>query len=235
MSGLNISNLTATQNFASGPANYFNANYLAGLPAARAADQVWTRNAGLLPSQTGTTATAASTQSENPANYGGWGLKNLNVVTAQSGAEVSLTTFDNERRDETKSWGVVDQWSLLKKHIILTGGLRQDKIETFRPGNLATTPIASNLSGNRAQIGTTAAIDYSAPYDYSSTPSFTYQSETLKTWSIVGHAPKFITKHLPWGLAVSGFYNRSANFRPQSRVGVFKTIWVPPEHRVKRE
>ncbi len=233
MAGLNISNITATQNFASGPANYFDANYLAGLPATRAADQVWTRTAGLLPSQTGLTTTAASTQSENPANYGGWGLRNLNVVTAQSGAEVSLTTFDNERRDQTKSWGIVDQWSLLKKHIILTGGLRQDKIETFRPGNLATTPIASNLSGNRAQIGTTAAVDYTAPYNYSSTPSFTYQSETLKTWSIVGHAPKFITKHLPWGLAVSGFYNRSANFRPQSRVGVFGDPISPPTGSTK--
>jgi hypothetical protein len=231
-SSLGIPNITAQQNVATGQGYWFDSTYTALIANA---GTNYTRAAGLAANQTGNTATATLTQSENPANYAGWGtstpqLRTLNVVSSEAGGETDLTTSDGQRLDKTTSWAIVDQWKLLKGHLILTGGLRRDKIENFRPGNPATAPLARN--GNRLVLAT-GRVDYTAPYVYSSEPTFSYESEWLKTWSIVGHSPSFINRRLPAGLRISGFYNQSENLRPIARVGVFNDPISPPTGRTK--
>ncbi|HYC70945.1 MAG TPA: TonB-dependent receptor plug domain-containing protein [Opitutaceae bacterium] len=233
MTGADISNVAGRQNVATGPGYWFDATYTGAIANAAT---TYTRAAGLLPNQTGNTNTATLTQSENPANYAGWGsgstptLRTLNVISAESGAETSLTTRDNERRDRTTSFAIVDQWKLLDGHVVVTGGLRRDEIETFWPGDPAVAPAMRN--GDRARFATTQ-VDYSAPYQYTDEPGFTFESDWLKTWSIVAHSPDFINRRLPWGLKLSGFYNRSENLRPVSRVGIFGDPLTPPVGKTK--
>lgn len=223
LSGLNLSNITALQQPRNGPAWYFDSNYRSTAPAPNTA---WTAGStiGLAPNQNGVSA-ANQFQAENPANYNGYSAPNSNgqpattvgVLNADFGDIDRLTTGATRRRDETNSWALIDQWALLSKTIVVTAGVRKDKVDSFQPLGTGNRPIKPD-----------GVVDFAAPFDDPTTPTATFKSPTLKTWSVVGHSPEFINRHLPWGLKGSVFFNRSENFRPVGRVGIVGEALSPP-------
>lgn len=223
LAGLNLSNLTALQQPQSGPAWYFNSGYKSTAPAP---SSPWTAGGttGLAPNQNGVSA-SNQIQAENPANYNGYSALGangqpttmVNVLNADLGGIGALTTGATRRRDETHSWALVDQWFLLEKSIVVTAGIRKDKIDSFQPLGTGNRPINAN-----------GVVDFSAPFDDPASPSSSFKSPTLKTWSLVGHSPEFINRQLPWGLKGSLFFSRSENFRPVGRAGILGEALTPP-------
>ena len=228
LSGLNLSNLTALQQPTNGPAWYFNSNYNSSAPAPSAP---WPAGStlGLLPSQNGVSA-ANQVQAENPANYFGYSALNANgqpsttvkVLNADLGDIDSLTTSATRRRDQTNSWALIDQWSLLEKSVVITAGIRKDKVDSFLPLGTGNRPTKAN-----------GAVDFSAPFDDPATANSSFTSPTLKTWSIVAHSPNFINRRMPWGLQTSLFFSRSENFRPIGRTGVLGEALTPPSGKTR--
>lgn len=222
LSGLNLSNITALHQPQSGPAWYFDSNYKAGI----APNTPWPAGGtiGLAPNQNGVSA-SNQFQAENPVNYNGYSALDANgqpmttvkVLNADFGDIDRLTTSSTRRRDETHSWALVDQWALLSKSVVVTAGLRKDKVDSFQPLGTGNRPIKPDGS-----------VDFTAPFDDPATPTSTFRSPTLKTWSIVGHSPEFINRQLPWGLKGSLFFSRSENFRPIGRVGILGEALTPP-------
>jgi outer membrane receptor protein involved in Fe transport len=216
MAGANISNIAALQEPGNGLLTYFNSNYL---PNASAPGAIYTPPAiGISPSAVGGNPT---TQSENPANYVGWSTPtpiavnnvDVNGLTASSASAI---------RQKTTSKAAVDEWTLLNGSLVLMGGIRKDTIDTYLPNS------------NGIRTGTTYGIvDWSAPFIYPSTPTLTYTSDLLKTYSIVLKTPGFINKHLPWGLNASVFYSHSDNFKPVNRIDIFGTQLAPPSGETK--
>lgn len=228
LSGLNLSNISALQQPMNGPAWYFNSTYS---PTAPAPSTVWAAGGtvGLSPSQNGTSV-ANQIQAENPANYIGYSAVNsagqptstVKVLNADRGDIDALTTSATRRRDQTNSWTLIDQWSLFDKSIVLLGGLRKDKVDTFLP--LGTGNRVTKANG---------AVDFTAPFDDPAAANASFTSPTLKTWSIVGHTPDSISRKLPWGLKPSVFYSRSENFRPVGRAGIYGEALAPPSGQTR--
>ncbi len=226
LSGVNLSPITALQqpqtyltnsgNTIANNAYYFNSNWTgAALPAGSSV--AYTPPAlGLAPNQVGG---AATTQSNNPANYGAWSgtPRQLSVTTADFGNERELSTSASQTKSKITSKALVDQWALLDRSVVVTAGVRKDKIDTYTPGNPQLAADSPARTGQRLVPNTTGAVDWDAPFDYPGSPSSSYESSWLKTYGVVLHSPKFINKHLPWGMEFSLFYNKSENFRPETR------------------
>ncbi|MDP3070948.1 MAG: hypothetical protein Q8N18_11710 [Opitutaceae bacterium] len=144
-----------------------------------------------------------------------------NVVTArvpQSGDTYNVSFFDftNKRmaaeplsvlrflNGNSKSRQLIDSQSLslksdfLKNHLVSVVGWRWDHLRTF------------SSVGNRRNPDDT--LDNSA-LRLDSTPNLDERGRNF-TWSTVGRVPRFLTKKLPLGIELGGFYNSSGNFNP---------------------
>ncbi len=146
---------------------------------------------------------AMSTQSENPANYAGWGSRPLNVMNADNGDRYSMVTGGNKTRTRIASQAVVWQGYFLKDTIIPTVGYREDSMKRW------------SLEPGRSALDQ-ARLVKDPGYVFSSGT----QAETINThimsWGVVVHTPQFINKHLPWGMNFSAFFNNSKNFQPDA-------------------
>lgn len=218
--GANISPITGVQRPGAGSALFFNAtNYLASAPAP--GTPYVPPAIGLSPSQTGGAATTAS---ENPANYTGWTGNSSITVNNVDATGNYIATQSSLTKDVTKSWALVDQWALFNRSIIVMGGIRKDEIKTYLPNGTGNAPNGA---------ATYNTVDGSQPLVFPSTPTREFTSETLKTWSIVAHSPEWINRRLPWGLKGSAYFGRSENFQPRNLIDVYGNKLPPPSGTTK--
>ncbi|MBS0632182.1 MAG: hypothetical protein JSS11_09735 [Verrucomicrobia bacterium] len=194
-SGMNLSNITATQRPAS-------TNTL------RVFDSRW--NQPTNPAAAGYVDPGApwndplhqtvSTQSENPSNYVGW--VNLPVQTLYSNSDKQqLQTSAIKRRDLISSKVLVWQGYFWDDVIVATLGYRRDTAKSY------TASAPSTPYGN---------VDTNAPGFVLPANPFNTVTGTTKSYSVVGHTPVFIKKYYPAGTDLSVFINRSKNFEPSS-------------------
>ncbi|MBI5769391.1 MAG: hypothetical protein HZA93_16475 [Verrucomicrobia bacterium] len=144
-----------------------------------------------------------------------------NVVTAnlpQNGDTYNVSFFDftNKRlvteplsvsrflNGNSRSRQLIDSQSLSLKsdffqnHLVGVVGWRWDALQTFSSvGNTRNADDSLNNSALRL----------------SSTPNLDERSHNF-TWSVVGRVPRALTKRLPLGIELGGFYNASGNFNP---------------------
>ncbi len=145
--------------------------------------------------QTG--ATINGTQVDNTANYVGWTSENINWMRYTNPAEqASLNESANRTRFRDTSQGFTWQGYLLGGDLVPTFGWRKDIITNYQT-SAQTDPITGFTS-----------LDFVD--DPKSRSDVRGES---KTWGIVYHLPKSLTKNLPWGSTVSFFYDRGVNFK----------------------
>ncbi len=161
----------------------------------------------------------ATTQNQNPASYAGWGAgpRPLDVTNALVAGERDLTTNYSLVKSRTTSKAIVDQWSLLNKSVVITAGLRQDRIDTYYPGDPAVAATDPSRTGSRIVDRNTGIVAWNLPFSYVSTPTYTTISPWEKTYGAVWHLPSFIRRHTPWGIQTTLLFNHSENFRPENR------------------
>ena len=104
----------------------------------------------------------------------------------------------------SKSRQLIDSQSLSLKsdffgnHLVGVAGWRWDHLQTFSSvGNTRNPDDSLNTSALRLN----------------SAPNLDERGRNF-TWSAVGRVPRFLTKRLPLGIELSGFYNSSGNFNP---------------------
>ncbi|BET67537.1 hypothetical protein ASA1KI_24550 [Opitutales bacterium ASA1] len=220
MAGANLSNIGARLQPAldgAGQANawYFDGHYTATVSPS---DTITPPALGLAPNAVGGTSLA---QAENPLNYAGWGTapRAIDIWTDDVIGEQNLATNAYLTRDVTTSFAIVDQWRLLDDHVVVTAGLRKDKIETYYPGDPSLPANDPGRTGNRPVFTTTTdVVNWDAPFEFPDDPSYSYTSEWMKTYGAVIHLPDFIRRRTPFGLRTSLIFNRSENFRPENRI-----------------
>ncbi|MDX2185500.1 MAG: TonB-dependent receptor plug domain-containing protein [Opitutaceae bacterium] len=149
----------------------------------------------------------ASTQSENPANYVGWTTGTMQILNADHGDYEQLITSANERREELRSRGLTLQSYLWGDTIIPTYGWRDDRIRTYGTEG-ALDPLTQTRSIHIDNVSRTGA---DAPIASGSLQT--------RTWGVVAKLPPELRGKAPFGLDISGFYNRSNNLRADNRVG----------------
>ena len=147
-----------------------------------------------------TAAAPASTQSENPANYKGWTTTSVNILNADQGDLNQLYTDGSKTKTVINSQGFTWQGYMADGLIVPTFGYRKDKVYSYSaiaPQNSATGVASMNyaITGGANSISTGSS----------------------NTWGLVVHAPKFIRENLPWDSDISLTYDRSSNFRDETR------------------
>ncbi len=150
------------------------------------------QNAGIYDGPTQQVIT--STQSENPANYGGWKQMNVPFLSADEG-DIDALTFNSTRSRYTlNTQAVTWQGYMFDDVIIPTFGWRKDKIK-----NLAGSgaPDALGIVKNDFELNKTGTED---------------KAES-KSWGAVLHLPKKWTEKLPGKTDISFHYFRGENFR----------------------
>ncbi len=159
-----------------------------------------------------------STESENPANYVGW--VNLPVDTLYSDSDKdALLTSSVKRRSTLASRILVYQGSLFGGNIIPTYGWREDTSKSYTK----TQPITAYGTVNEQDP---TFVLPEAPFN-------TVTGQT-RSYSVVAHTPMFIRRHLPTGMNVSLFVNKSKNFVPaSSRVDIMNVPIAPPSGETK--
>ncbi len=220
LSGSNLSAITAVQrpglDAQEGAPNawYFNSNYTSALdPLASYTPAAL----GLAPNAIGGSAIR---QAENPLNYAAWGSspRTLLVDNAMDLGETALTTSATQVKNKVTSMAFVDQWKLLNNHLVITAGMRRDKVETYYPGDPSKPATDASRTGNRTVLtGTTGLVDWSAPFSYASSPTYSFTSKWMKTYGAVLHLPSAVTRRTPFGVRTSLVFNSSENFRPENR------------------
>lgn len=152
-----------------------------------------------------------STQSENPANYVGWGTRDVQL----------LTDADPRNRDaltESRSWddryneasAIVWQGKLWDGSLVATAGIRNDEV-----GQVRTTWETDDSTTYATEI----------PLNVNETGPF---KEESKSWGLVGHlndlpfVGEFVDK-LPVNVSLS--YNKSNNFQTGQ---VYVDYWGQP-------
>jgi len=156
---------------------------------------------------------ADSTQSENWRNYVGWTTRPSYVLNSNvPGEREQLYTAATKRADSLESEAITWQGYFFGGNLVPTYGWRRDTIETW------------GGSGPRDPITNVPSLDFEADRSLGVTTS---EGETT-TWGIVGHMPSFLEDRMPFGLRVSGFYNKSENFNPENRVGFDTNPIEPP-------
>ncbi|MDX2185908.1 MAG: TonB-dependent receptor plug domain-containing protein [Opitutaceae bacterium] len=151
-----------------------------------------------------------STQSENAANFKGWSIGRVPILSADRGQIDQLTTSAARNFEQVKSQGLTYQGFFFGGDLVPTYGWRKDKIYTY------------GRSGARDAQTAVVSTDIDL-YDDGS--GFRTEGQT-RSWGVVGHLPRSLSKHLPWGTTLSAFYNDSSNFRPIVRFG-FDTKPLP--------
>lgn len=140
-----------------------------------------------------------STQSENPANYVGW--TTLSVQPLYWDTDMNrLATYGALEKQTVDSKVFVWQGYLFDGNLIPIIGYRKDTAKAYNK----TAPTAYQF----AQLG-------DPTFAMPNTP-FNTITGINRTYSLVGHTPMFIRKHLPLGLEISAFVNKSKDFQPSA-------------------
>jgi outer membrane receptor protein involved in Fe transport len=142
---------------------------------------------------------ATRTQSENPANYGGWKNYPAQVLNSVTDGKDALTTSATLQRNRLSTKAVNWQGYLWDNTFIPLFGWRQDTNRVF------------TTSGINSGSGVTQVND--PAYAFSANPR-AVQTTEIKSWGGVLHLPPFARGKLPWGTNVSLTFNRSSNFNP---------------------
>ncbi|ACB76514.1 TonB-dependent receptor plug domain-containing protein [Opitutus terrae] len=142
---------------------------------------------------------ALSTQSENPANYRGWGTRSVSLMTDADPnnipALMSERTWDSRFNDAT---ALVWQGKFWDDAIVATAGMRRDKVgQTFTRWN------REESTDDPTQIRSTVSV--LGPVQ-----------EDSRSWGVVAHFDQ-----LPWvgrwmkrlPVSISATYNKSENFQ----------------------
>lgn len=159
-----------------------------------------------------------STQSENPANYGGWRSVPITVLDSLQDRRL-LTRTARKNRNELESQVLVWQGFLFDGHLVPTIGYRKDEASSYT----VTAPNSPN-----------GYVDQNAPsYRLPDRPNSTVEGST-RSYSIVGHAPRFLRDRLPLGMNLSLFWNKSENFEPAAgRVDMLNRQLAAPTGETK--
>jgi hypothetical protein len=192
--GANIRNIQAVQNPVSGLLEFYNDRYRLDPNTNQytpTPSNVWAGNF---------ITAGPSTQSENPANYGGFQTMYVPVWNATKGDVDKLTTQANLIRDQVTSKAAIWQGYLLDENFVVTLGLRKDQAKNWTQAN-----PQKNANGSVNFLSPT----YALPTD----PSNVVEGSS-NSWSFVLHTPKSIRAKLPGDTGLSLFYNRSKNFQP---------------------
>jgi len=151
-----------------------------------------------LPGNTGTIVD--TTQSENPANYGGWKDVPVTFLNADDGDKDALTYDAQKQRNKIESRAVTWQGHFLDDAFVPVFGWRRDEIET------------SAASGTPDALGIV-------------NPNFSINSEKKittgesKSWGGVLRLPDRWAEKLPGKTNIGVFYNESENFKADAPRG----------------
>jgi hypothetical protein len=189
--------------------------------ALRYFDSTWAPPPGVNPNdpwlngvtyQPGVSDASASTQSENPMNYVGWGTRQVQLLHADSDFNRDLLTMSRTWDSRVnKAYAFVWQAKLLDNAIVATGGLRHDKVmNTTTDWRITNSP--NRGSSDPAQVIPT--VTELGPIERDS-----------RSWGVVAHFSQ-----LPWlselfkrsPVDISASYNRSANFQTGQ---IFRDYW----------
>ena len=162
--------------------------------------------------QNGTTQ--LSTQSENPANYGGWKSTPVTFLNADNGDRAALTYNTGKQRNIIDSQSGTWQGYFFDGDFVPVFGWRKDTI--------------TNASGS----GAIDALGI-ASQDFGYQPARKVTGES-RSWGGVLHLPKKLAEKLPGGTDISIFYNRSQNFKADAPRGdVFGNVIPNPLGKTK--
>ncbi len=139
-------------------------------------------------------------QSQNPANYVGWGKGNYNILNADNGQINQLYTSGNKSRSTVDSSAISWQGYMFDNVLVPAFGWRRDKVTL----SASSAPFLDASQG---------LVD---PFNYNSGPTQLTDTQESRTWSIVLHTPKMLKKYLPKGTDISLFYDKSNNFQAQA-------------------
>jgi hypothetical protein len=164
------------------------------------------------------TTSDGTTQSDNPANYKGWGFYDVGSILKYDDGQVRYNNGQKTYR-KVKSQAFVWQGFLLDSTLVPSIGWRRD---VFKGGYLDTYRDQNNqvmLNDSRWTINPD-----NLPMN---------AGESL-SYSVVGHLPKFLKEKLPFGADFSVFYNRSENFQPRpGQVDMFGVTLANPAGKTK--
>lgn len=145
-----------------------------------------------------TNAANASSQAGNPANYVGWTTTTAKVLNADKGDMDKLTFAASQTKVLVESWAGNWQGFLFDNSLVMTYGMRHDKLTQ-------TSASAAKING----------IADTKNYNLAASPR-KVQSDDTSLWSVVLHTPKSLRQKLPWGTDISLYYNQSDNWNAQS-------------------
>lgn len=209
--GANISNLQAVQTPTSG--------------IARMLDATWNASSTVLPTDPWTYVDAGgtshtTTQVENPANYRGWQDSQVTIWNANTGDIDRMYTTVDKYSERIKSQTGVWQGYFWDGTIIPMVGWRKDTYtKDYGYGSSSLRPNAS--------------VDIDDP-SWDVPTQFARESVSKTSWGIVVHTPKFLKEKMPLNTDISGFYNKSSNFRPGGgRVDVLGDAIASPSGETK--
>lgn len=156
-----------------------------------------------------------STQAENPDNYVGWTTDTFDFTTSENDRD-SLYTSAKLVGNTVTSKSFVWQAYLLDGLVVPTFGYREDESETW--SYTASNDDNILLDDNTIDINNGYYVlpneDDLDTIDSDNSKNHSIDSDNSKSFSLVVHSPNFINKYLPFGLQLSGFYNKSENFQP---------------------
>lgn len=157
---------------------------------------------------------ATFTESENPANYVGYGYYPIEILDSAQGDLARLTRNASKARDVIESRAIVWQGFFWDGLVVPTIGYREDEAQAYS----VTAPLRAD--GSRDQ--------HDASYVLPEEP-YNRVKGTTRSYSLVVHTPAFIRNRLPAGLNFSLFANKSENFEPAAgRVDIFKNPLPAP-------
>jgi len=150
---------------------------------------------------------AATTQSENPANYVGWVSKSFNVLNADTGDRDRLLTGSSNVEKKTTSKAITWQGYFWDDTIVATFGARRDRQEQ-RFGSSSADMALSNGAGVADPNPTLSPLTADSISEGNSV-----------SWGVVMHTPKGLRKKLPYGSDISLTYSDGRNTRVENRYG----------------
>jgi len=139
------------------------------------------------------------TQSENPANYGGWKIYKAQVLNSIGDGPDALTSSATLNRNKLTTKAINWQGYLWDDTLIPLFGYRRDT-------NRVYTTNAPVTAGGIALVN-------DPRYEYDAVPR-ARQTTEIRSYGGVLHLPRFLRGKLPLGTNVSLTYNKSSNFNP---------------------
>jgi hypothetical protein len=148
---------------------------------------------------------AATTQSENPANYVGWVSRSFNVLNADNGDRNRLLTSSSNVQKKTTSKAITWQGYFWDDTIVATFGARNDR-QTQRFGASSADLALSNGAGVAEPDPALRPLAADGISEGNSV-----------SWGLVMHTPKTLRDRLPWGSNISLTYSDGRNTRVENR------------------